>query len=58
MDIDTHLAALADALLRNDTPTIIATLEELERQVPAEELSELLAPLLDQRTLLSLALLL
>lgn len=58
MDIDAHLAALADALLRNDTPTIIATLEELERQVPPEELSELLAPLLDQRTLLSLALLL
>lgn len=58
MDIDAHLTALADALLHNDTPTIVATLEELERLVPPDELSELLAPLLDQRTLLGMALLL
>jgi hypothetical protein len=58
MDIDTQLATLADALLRNDTPAIVATLEALERLVPPDELTELVAPLLDERTLLSLALLL
>lgn len=56
MDTDTLIAALSDALLRNDPPAIVAALEELERLVPPDELSDLVAPLLDQRTLLSLAL--
>ena len=56
MDIEAHIAALSEALLRNDGPAIVAALEALEQLVPSDELTELVAPLLDQRTLLSLAL--